>query len=91
MRSALGIGNEARGSGATVFEPMADMPFWHGLKPLDLSPHQQAAALIQPQAVASDWDLADAPAQRFTERMLVIRSQFDRNALQLTVDLVAAA
>ena len=91
MRSALGIGNEARGSGATVFEPMADMPFWHGLKPLDLSPHQQAAALIQPQAVASDWDLADAPAQRFTERRLVSRSQFDRNALQLTVDLVAAA
>ena len=91
MRSVLGIGIEASGSGATVFEPMADMPFWHGLRPLDLSPHQQAAALVQPQAVASDWDLADAPAQLFSERMLVIRSQFDRNALQLTADLAAAA
>ena len=99
LRSVLGVGRDGNSPGATVLEPFADAPFWHGLKVIDFSHVPSAGAdLGKPLQVAPvtfagvDFDrLIDAPAVTFSDQIARVLGQFDRDALRLMADLEDAA
>lgn len=91
MHWNLGLGREGGHGGGTVYEPLGDTPFWHGLNPLDFSGLAARPADVgglEPAAVlAHDADQAIL----FGDRLAQIRSRFDREALRLMADLEDAA
>ena len=87
----LGLGRDAGQGGETVYEPLSDAPFWHGLNPLDFSGLAVREADVG-GADASVVASADADqAVPFGDRLAQIRGRFDREALRLMADLEEAA
>ena len=86
----LGLGRDGGQDGGTIYEPLGDTPFWHGLNPLDfsgLAVREADVGNADASQVAADAD----HAVPFGDRLAYIRGRFDREALHLMTDLEDAA
>ena len=85
---SMGFGRERGPVDGGIAEPLADMPFWHGLEVLDFSGLDLTGA--QASATEAQPQLADVGVS-FGDRLAAVRARFDREARALAQDLGAAA